>query len=252
MFNQAPGNLSPKILIISDNAELSTHLITLMTNEPYLNNLYYKLCYSFRNKSSEPMTALGATSIDLSDHNEINNIVNTFDIVFSLHCKQIFPAHLVNNVTCINIHPGYNPYNRGWYPQVFSIINELPAGVTIHLMNDEVDHGPIIYQEKISIHTHENSFGVYRKIIAKEKQMLSTYFNRLVTGDYQTFNPEHNGNYNSIADFNNLCKLDLENTASLKEHLFLLKALSHDGFKNAFFIDPDGKKYFVNVTITPA
>lgn len=251
MLNQDHGNVAPKILIVSDNAELSSHVIALLTNEPHLRHLTYELRYSFRNHSPDPMKALGATSIDLRNDTEVDNIINTADIVFSLHCKQIFPAKLVNNITCINVHPGYNPYNRGWYPQVFSIINKLPAGVTIHLMDDDIDHGPIIYQQQIVIQDYDTSFDIYRKIISTEKDMLNVYFGNLVFGNYKTFQPEHSGNYNSITDFNNLCELDLDSTASLKEHLNLLRALSHDNFKNAYFVGSDGKKYFVKLTITP-
>lgn len=250
MRKQAISTLPPKILIISDNPELSSHVIQLLTYEPQLKNLAYELRYSFRNHSPESMEALGATSIDLSKDLEVENINNSFDVVFSLHCKQIFPTTLVNNVTCINVHPGYNPYNRGWYPQVFSIINKLPAGVTIHLMNSEIDHGPIIYQEKIPTHEHETSFDIYQKVIAKEKEMLKTHFSNLVFGNYKTFNAKHNGNYNSITDFNNLCELNLDNTASLKEHIDLMRALSHDKFKNAYFISSDGKKNYITITIT--
>jgi len=251
MFKQAAGTLSPKILIVSDNPELSCHVIELLTREPQLRNIAYELRYSFRNHSPDSMIALGATSIDLRNDIEVKNIINSFDIIFSLHCKQIFPAKLVNNATCINIHPGFNPYNRGWYPQVFSIINKLPVGVTIHLMNSEIDHGPIIYQQKISIQEHETSLEVYKKVIVKEKEMLEKHFSNLVFGDYITFDAEDDGNYNSITDFNNLCELNLDNTASLKEHIDLLRALSHGNFKNAYFINSEGQKNYISLTIIP-
>lgn len=60
--------------------------------------------------------------IRLNEQNE--DFFCLYDLFFSMHCKQIFPNELVLNHRCINIHPGYNPYNRGWYPHVFSIINE--------------------------------------------------------------------------------------------------------------------------------
>lgn len=68
-----------------------------------------------------------------------SDLISDFDLGFSCHSKQIFPASLVASVSCINIHPGFNPYNRGWFPQVFSIINAFPAGATIHLMDNEID-----------------------------------------------------------------------------------------------------------------
>ncbi|MCE9864029.1 hypothetical protein, partial [Aeromonas caviae] len=51
-------------------------------------------------------------------------LINEFDFGFSVHCKQIFPKQLVESIRCVNIHPGFNPHNRGWFPQVFSIINK--------------------------------------------------------------------------------------------------------------------------------
>src|SRR5687768_5901648 len=80
---------------------------------------------------------------------EFQEIIKAYDLVISLHCKQLFPAELVKAVRCINIHPGYNPYNRGWFPQVFSIINKLPAGATIHEIDEEIDHGKIIAQQQV-------------------------------------------------------------------------------------------------------
>ena len=64
-------------------------------------------------------------------------IIENFDVVISGHCKQLFPEKLVNGALCINIHPGLNPHNRGWFPQVFSILNGKPLGATIHVIDEE-------------------------------------------------------------------------------------------------------------------
>lgn len=141
MVTVSSFNCAPTILIISDNAELTGHVVTLLRNKSRLKNLSYSLYYSYNNRSPEAMIELGASYVDLKDETSVTKIIASADIVFSLHCKQIFPQSLVEAVTCINVHPGYNPYNRGWYPQVFSIMNGLPAGVTIHKMDDKVDHG---------------------------------------------------------------------------------------------------------------
>jgi len=249
MFIQAHKNPSPKILIISDNAELSSHVITLLNNDPKLQHLTYDVSYSFRNNSPEPMKAIGATSIDLSDENLVKRLISSTDLILSLHCKQIFPQQLVDNVTCINVHPGFNPYNRGWFPQIFSIINGLPTGVTIHRMDREVDHGPIIYQKKVQIHERDTSLEVYRKIIALEKEMLNDHFIDLVFEEYQTYSPKNEGNYNSVSDFKKLCEIQLNHIGTMKEHINLLRALSHGPLKNAYFLDVNGKKNYIQVTI---
>lgn len=105
----------------------------------------------------QQMIEIGAEIINVKDEETKNKIISDYDLVFSLHCKQIFPKRLVENVCCINFHPGLNPYNRGWYPQAFSIINGLPDGSTIHLMDSEVDHGAIIAQKKVDIKVSDTS-----------------------------------------------------------------------------------------------
>ena len=53
----------------------------------------------------------------LNVHKQVSNITKNYNLVMSIHCKQLFPTELVNNVRCVNVHPGLNPYNRGWFPQ---------------------------------------------------------------------------------------------------------------------------------------
>jgi hypothetical protein len=52
----------------------------------------------------------------------IDDLCRSYDVIISWHCRQIFPKELIERVRCINIHPGFNPYNRGYFPHVFSDI----------------------------------------------------------------------------------------------------------------------------------
>jgi methionyl-tRNA formyltransferase len=242
-------NIKSGILVISDNVELSQHLLDIINIDSRLAGTSCEIRYSCKNQSAEGMRKLGATAIDLKNDASINEIISTYSVVFSLHCKQIFPSALVDHVRCINVHPGLNPYNRGWFPQIFSIVNGLPAGVTIHLMDNEVDHGPVIYQQPIPIHESDTSLDVYRKIITSEKALLSKHFSDLVSGNYQSTTLENNGNYNSIQDFNTLCEINLQDSDTMEKHLNILRALTHGHLKNAFFTGQDGIKYYIRVEI---
>lgn len=194
------------------------------------------------------MQQLGAVEIDIKTKDA--DFARCYDVIFSLHCKQIFPSEIVNNTVCVNVHPGLNPYNRGWFPQVFSIINKLPIGATIHLMNTDVDAGDIIVQQEILISEVDTSLTVYEKVQGVEFKLLSEWFERIVYGDFKAYPPKEFGNYNSINDFNELCNLDLEHIGSFKEHIDILRALSHADFKNAYFIDSDGIKRYVSITVS--
>jgi methionyl-tRNA formyltransferase len=169
-----------------------------------------------------------------------------YDILFSLHCVQVFPKELIQKISCINIHPGFNPYNRGWYPHVFSIINGLPCGATIHEMDDQVDHGPIIAQKEIKIDLSDTSSTYYEKILAAEIELLNDHLENIINNKYSTVIPDK-GNLNKISDFIHLCKLEPDQKDTFINHLNKLRALSHNDYLNAYITDSDGKKIYIKI-----
>ncbi len=171
---------------------------------------------------------------------------------FSCHSKQIFPPLLVNSVPCINIHPGYNPYNRGWFPQVFSILNKKPAGITIHMMDEQIDHGPIIAQEQVAIESHDTSLTAYNKIIAAEIALFRSVLPNIINGSCAKIPMKADGNYNSIKDYKALLEIDMNKTVTMREAIDYLRAMTHPPYKNAYFIDEKGRKIMVAIDIEPA
>lgn len=179
-------------------------------------------------------------------------ITSTFELVISIHCKQIFPMALVRAIRCVNVHPGYNPINRGWYPQVFSIIRGSRLGVTIHEMDEEIDHGPIIVQREVKLNSWDTSGSVYNALMQAERELVLESYADILRGEYVASPCTDEGNVNRKADFDALLHLDLDCVGRFGDHLNLLRALTHDGFHNAYFVDADGRKVFVTVQLVPA
>lgn len=238
-----------RLLVVSDNQELSLFLKTELGATKFPHPFKVDFCYTAFNQAPQQMIEMGAEKIDVKDDETVDIILRDYDLVFSMHCKQIFPSRLVENICCVNFHPGLNPYNRGWYPQAFSIINGLPTGATIHLMDAAVDHGDIIAQRAVVITTPDTSLEIYRKIIAAEKELIREYTASIIGGTFSTTTPCQEGNYNGIKDYNALCALNLESVGTLREHLDLLRATTHGQFKNAHFTDQTGRRYFVRLII---
>ncbi|SEK39632.1 dTDP-4-amino-4,6-dideoxyglucose formyltransferase [Halomonas daqiaonensis] len=181
--------------------------------------------------------------------NSFDEVKVEFDIGFSCHCKQIFPKSLVEIIPCFNFHPGLNPYNRGWFPQVFSIINGMPVGATLHKMDSKIDHGPVIAQRAISINSWDTSKSVYERVLDAEFELFDIWIERLLTGDFEEIELNDEGNYNSISDFNDLCEIDLDRKVSLREAIDFFRAMSFEGYDNAYFYDEDGRKVFVSLSL---
>lgn len=238
-----------RVLIISDNEELARCFLEEFGRPGLREEASAEIRYSARNRDPSALVELGGRPIDLRLDAEVTEALEHHAVVISAHCKQIFPPRLLEGARCVNFHPGYNPFNRGWYPQVFSILNGDPLGVTVHEMTEEIDGGPIIAREAVPLFPHDTSLSAYRRVIELEKRMIHEWLPAVVRGDYRAEAPTEGGNYNSIADHRALCALDLGHHGTLAEHLTLLRALSHAPFRNAWFLDPEGRKVYVRVEL---
>lgn len=188
--------------------------------------------------------------VDLKDKKTVESVIGKYDLVFSIHSKQIFPEILVRSVKCINIHPGYNPVNRGWYPQVFAIIKDLPVGATIHEIDEQLDHGKIIDRELVEKCIDDTSESLYNKIVEKEMELLKRNLKKIVHNEYVSFEPENSGNLFLKSDFNELREIKLDEKLTALQFINKLRALTHGDFKNAFFIDPaSGKRVYVRIKL---
>lgn len=234
-----------KICVVTDNRFIFEEFRGIVADSENQFDFYYSesnISFHKEYKNSQDFRP-----ISLKEETEA--FFSQYDLFMSLHCKQIFPTRLVNNYRCINIHPGLNPYNRGWYPQVFSILNKFPAGVTIHEMDEELDHGPIIAQQEVEIFEHETSFDVYQKIQQTEISLLRTHLDDIVHHRYVAYTMQHEGNVNYKADFERLLEIDLDQKLTFREALDLLRATTFPEYNNAFFYDRDGAKVYVSINM---
>ena len=234
-------------LLLTDNEELLNRFLALLKKKG-IDRSSFDFAYSPVNRLMANKYEDQTWIVPLRVKDSVGAIIKKYNLVLSLHSKQLCPPELVRNVRCINIHPGLNPHNRGWFPQVFSIINHLPCGATIHEMDDELDHGPIIAQKEIKIELTDTSISVYDKVLDAEIELLEAWLERILKHDYETFVPEE-GNVNLKKDFDALCHLNLNDVGTMAEHIDLLRALTHGNYANAFFIDKNGEKIFVKIEL---
>lgn len=229
------------ILVITDNEHIFSNFYTILEEEKY-KEFNFSFRFSFKNREMKKKYSNSKIFKPINIENELQNMIQTYDMVISLHCKQLFPKELVEKVKCINVHPGFNPYNRGWFPQVFSIINKLECGVTIHKIDDKLDHGNILFQEKVEMYDWDTSLSLYNRIQKKEVELLKEHLYEILTKELEGVIPKE-GNVNTLKDFKKLCQIDLNEKLTMGEAIDRLRALSHGDYKNAYFFSGDQKVY---------
>ncbi|GKU31647.1 dTDP-4-amino-4,6-dideoxyglucose formyltransferase [Clostridium folliculivorans] len=236
-----------RVLVLTDNEFIYNQFKELIKQKQYRESIF-----DFFFSESNELFKKKYFSEDFKPINlkqRIDEVLSKYQLVMSLHCKQLFPEELVNRIRCINVHPGFNPYNRGWFPQVFSIINKLPVGVTIHEMDEQLDHGMIIVQEKIDTFQWETSYDIYKRIQDLEIKLLKTHLRSILDNKYELVSPASEGNINLKKDFNSLCEINLNDMVTFREAIDYFRAMSFLGYKNAYFYDESGRKIFVDINL---
>jgi len=230
-----------KVIVLSDSRDIAAGFVAMLSEIDIS-----EVNFSFFSTDVE-FVAGGITFNPLLPKNNLEFIISDFNLLLSLHCKQIIPSEIIEAIKCINLHPGYNPYNRGWYPHVFSLVNGLPAGATIHEMDNKIDNGPVIARKEVPMYAYDTSFSLYNRVVAAELQIVKDNIVQILKGNYVTTDVGK-GNLNTKKDYENLCRINLNEPVTYKQAFDRLRALSHGDYNNAWFIDePSGKKCFVKL-----
>jgi methionyl-tRNA formyltransferase len=149
----------------------------------------------------------------------------------------------------INFHPALLPYNRGWYPSVWPFIDGSPAGVTLHLIDEGADTGPIIAQREIAIKETDNGGTIYKKSQEAMIQLFKETWKQLYTNGIELkYQDNDKATYHSKKDANDLDRFKITDYSA--EYLFNLIRAKTFGDKCFAYYVKDGIKYRVRLDIT--
>jgi methionyl-tRNA formyltransferase len=111
----------------------------------------------------------------LDDKIDIYNITQIQpDIIISYNYKYMIPKEIIQFMKgrIINLHISMLPWNRGASPNFWSFIDKTPKGVTIHLINEGLDTGDILFQKEVFFNECKESLSTSYEALHKELQCL--------------------------------------------------------------------------------
>lgn len=89
---------------------------------------------------------------------------------------------------CINIHPSLLPKYRGPSPIQTAILNgDKTSGITIIKMDEEMDHGPLLYQESLELSSEDTFDSLSKKMFLRSAEVLPEIINKFVAGAIEDF-----------------------------------------------------------------
>ena len=175
------------------------------------------------------------------------------DIIISCGFRYLVPANIrrIPPRGCVNIHSSYLPYNRGANPNVWSIVENTPAGVSIHFMEDDIDTGPIIARQRIEVSFGNNAKELYKKLEDAQVELFGETWKQIKQGSIKPIKQEKGeGTFHTVEDFEKLCQIELDKQYTGRELLNRLRALTFPPYYNAYVI-VDGKKFHLRLKTYP-
>ena len=105
------------------------------------------------------------------------------------------------NFKIINLHISYLPFNRGAHPNFWSHYERTPSGVTIHLMDEGIDTGPILFQKYVSFNDEEKTFNDrYKRLNFEIEELFIENIENLLTNKWVLNKQKGKGTYHNSKD----------------------------------------------------
>lgn len=192
---------------------------------------------------------------DLRNNSKLTIIKNLKpDIIIAAFWGYILKKELlaIPSSGAINFHPGYLPYNRGMNPNVWPFIENTPAGVTIHYIDEGIDTGDIIAREKVKIFPTDTAGDIYDKTLIEIVELFKKIWPNIATGknmrkSQSLYNEK--STFHKATDISYFDKIDLHKTYTGGELIKLLRART---YKDRYFsyYEEDGEKIYIKVQLS--
>jgi methionyl-tRNA formyltransferase len=187
-------------------------------------------------RASDTLAAMQALNPDIA-------ISGLFGYILKSSFLQLLPGG------CINVHPAFLPYNRGAYTNVWSIVEQTPAGVTIHYIDEGIDTGDIIAQVEVPVEPIDTGESLYRKLEHSSIHLFQQTWPQIEAGQVQhQTQPTYGGTHHYTRDTDALDQINLEKLYTARDLLNILRARTFPPHQGAYFWH-NGRRVFIRVQL---
>jgi methionyl-tRNA formyltransferase len=176
------------------------------------------------------------------------------DYIVAVHFPYLFPPEVLRlpRMGVLNLHPALLPYNRGWHTASWAILEGTPAGATLHFMNEGVDTGDIVHQREQVVSPADTADTLYQQVKRLELEVFKEGWAMIEAGAVSR-TPQALGNGTShrreelLRD--DVRRIDPDAPVPARDLLRRLRALTTNTAAEAAYIEVDGVRYGVRVTL---
>lgn len=155
---------------------------------------------------------------------------------------DIFPRGIVN------LHTSLLPLNRGSWPNVWTIVDKTPAGVTMHLVDEGVDTGPILAQCPVETLPTDNGRTLNERLESAVVKLFQDNWDDFAKGKLDALPQQGPTTTHKVKDADTIDEIKLDQQYLAGDLINILRARTFPPHRGAWF-KIDGRKYFLKLDI---
>lgn len=176
---------------------------------------------------------------------------HSIDLVFLLWWSKIVKKETISlaKIGFVNLHPSLLPYNRGKHPYYWSIVDNTPAGVSIHYITEGIDDGNILCQRQIETNITTTGSELYNKSIVEIIDLFKQNYEKILE---QSLTPikqkQQDSTFHFAKEIHASSEIKLDKNYKAIDLINIIRARNFPNRPSSFFY-LSGKKYYVNIQI---
>lgn len=177
------------------------------------------------------------------------------DFLVSVHFPYLVPPDVLGlpRRGCLNLHPAYLPFNRGWHTATWALLEGTPVGATLHYMDTGIDTGAIVHQKQLQAGPGDTAADLYPRLFEAEVEVFREGWPGAAAGTTTVVQQTaETGTSHTKTDLfrREVQCIDLDEQVRAGELLRRLRALTTSRIDEAAYFEDRGRRFRVQVKIT--
>lgn len=202
----------------------------------------------YKDITNDPILNKNFNFYTSKDTEELNKTLGeqNIDYIFFLGWSWILQKDILDKYICICLHPSKLPLYRGGSPIQHQIINgEKTSAVTFFIMDEKVDHGPIVWTKEFSL--DGNLDDIFNRIADIGSVGLNEILNYIIINnkiEAKEQNHSESTYFKRRKPEQSEIKIeDLQNSTA--EQIYNKIRALQDPYPNAYILCKDGTKLYI-------
>jgi len=172
------------------------------------------------------------------------------DIILSICFGYILKPEIIRvpPLGVINLHSAYLPCNRGANPNVWSIVNATPAGVSLHYIDAGIDTGDIIAQEQVPVDWLDTARTLYEKLEKEAFKLFQQSWPDIKSGKIKIRKQVGKGSFHRLKDLERIDRIDLGKKYKAKDLINILRSRTFPPYNGAY-IEVNGRRIYLRLEL---